>query len=284
MREGVVGAGYMILASLPIPQSFSGSPLDLYNRKVRLAYLDEAGISNSEHEPYLVVAGVIINADQDWRPLQRHLQSIGRRFLPSEHALRLVFHAKDIWHGSGYFDRRHWSRSKREELFAALAEIPRRFHLPIVAGFVQRKPALAYARDRIANVPERDVTMAVHALAFSRAVGQIDTWMKLYAPAEFVMLLAENAGKMQSIIKSVHAGYVNDGSYDPNLAPMFTADTVIDTVHFAGKNESALLQIADLCSFTIKRHLMGRADIADCFAMMREQIVAPLDQNEWASF
>jgi hypothetical protein len=31
---------------------------------VRLAYLDEAGISNRTHEPYMVVAGKILNADE----------------------------------------------------------------------------------------------------------------------------------------------------------------------------------------------------------------------------
>ena len=56
---------------------------------MRLAYLDETGDSNLDHEPYLVVAGVILDGDQDWQPLKRHLESIARRYLPSKDQTRL---------------------------------------------------------------------------------------------------------------------------------------------------------------------------------------------------
>lgn len=45
-------------------------------RIVQLVYLDEAGISNRTHEPYLVVAGVIVNADKKWKELEQHLYAL----------------------------------------------------------------------------------------------------------------------------------------------------------------------------------------------------------------
>ena len=51
---------------------------------MRLVYLDEAGVSNQEQEPFLIVAGVIIDADQDWRSLDCHLKSLARKYLPED--------------------------------------------------------------------------------------------------------------------------------------------------------------------------------------------------------
>jgi hypothetical protein len=35
----------------------------------RNAYVDDAGIANQKHEPIVVVAGVILHVDTQWRPL-----------------------------------------------------------------------------------------------------------------------------------------------------------------------------------------------------------------------
>ncbi len=41
---------------------------------VRLVYLDEAGISKTAEEPYLVVAAVIVHADNETGPLSKELK------------------------------------------------------------------------------------------------------------------------------------------------------------------------------------------------------------------
>ena len=56
----------MPLVNPLLARSLSGAPVDLVNRHMRLVYLDEAGISNPVQEPFLVVAGIVVNADQDW--------------------------------------------------------------------------------------------------------------------------------------------------------------------------------------------------------------------------
>jgi len=55
--------------------AFGGGPL--YGSKiVRVAYLDEAGISKPAEEPYCVVAGILVNADEQWKAVERHLIEI----------------------------------------------------------------------------------------------------------------------------------------------------------------------------------------------------------------
>ena len=45
-----------------------------------------------------------------------------------------VFHASDIFHGSGYFDRKIWSQEKRLKILADIAAIIEVLYLPVVAG------------------------------------------------------------------------------------------------------------------------------------------------------
>ena len=43
---------------------------------VRLIYLDEAGISNPAHEPFLVVAGILIHGDKQWKLIEGDLVNL----------------------------------------------------------------------------------------------------------------------------------------------------------------------------------------------------------------
>lgn len=217
-------------------RSLSGAPLDIWNRKVRLAYLDEAGVGKVVEEPYLVIAGVILNADQHWRDVQRHIKSIRRKYLPSEVQDNFVFHAKDIWHGSGYFDRETWPRETRKNILLDLAEIPRRYGLAVVHQSVDRAAAArwleARQRRRPRNrfgmtyaelvhptprppMPPSVVATVTHLTAWVRCVQRIDLWMKANARNEVAMLVAENPGKVQRYLKWAHAGYADDEIYQP---------------------------------------------------------------------
>jgi hypothetical protein len=60
---------------------------------------------------------------------------------------------------------------------------------------------------------------------------------------------------------------------------IFHSRHIIDTVHFAGKSESAPLQIADACAFVIKRHLMEKEDAATFFGTLRPQLYCYEEQG-----
>src|SRR5436190_43243 len=123
----------------------SHRPLGLFggrlcgDRLVYLAYIDEAGISNPQHEPFLVVAGVIVHADKKQLAVSRHLDRLVRRFIPPDKQDGFVFHATEIFGGVGkLFNREDWPLPKRLEIADALAAIPASFGLPIVYGAVER--------------------------------------------------------------------------------------------------------------------------------------------------
>jgi hypothetical protein len=75
-----------------------------------MVHLDEAGIGNPKHEPWVVVAGVAVHADDQWRSLEQYLTTMADDFVPSHQRDGFVFHAKDLFHGSGVFDRAKWPK------------------------------------------------------------------------------------------------------------------------------------------------------------------------------
>lgn len=90
------------------PRSLSGHSL-VGCKLLRLVYIDEAGISNPKQEPFLVVAGVIVHADQKLNAIERHLEHILERHIPARQRDGFVFHATELFNGGGKVFRRQKS-------------------------------------------------------------------------------------------------------------------------------------------------------------------------------
>jgi hypothetical protein len=206
---------------------------------MRLAYLDEAGISNPAHEPYLVVAGVLIEADRDWRKIAAHLRKVAIKHLPREDVEGFVFHATDIFHGSGYFDRAKWPNEKRRKILADLSAIPSLFDLPIVAGYMPRQIARNFYLNKQPTLRASTIANLIHAEALIRAAVSIDKWLRKVAPDEVAMLVVEGSGKIEAALKMIHDGY-SDPHADQGTVPVgvFQTTRIIETIHFSKKRVS----------------------------------------------
>jgi hypothetical protein len=89
---------YRISTNCSFP--FQGSKI------VRLVYLDEAGISSKEDEPFLTVAGIIVDADSKLNSIENHLERLVMRHIPAQHREGFVFHATELFNGGGKVFRR----------------------------------------------------------------------------------------------------------------------------------------------------------------------------------
>jgi hypothetical protein len=214
-----------------------------------------------------------------------------RKRLPEEMRFTGVFHTKDIWHGTRLFHRDQWPRSKRMEILADLAAIPARFHLSVAHGFVQRMPAAALLVQKSPHLPDATAANLIHSSAFMYAAGAVDRWMRCNAPNEVAMLIAEDTGKVKEALRQFHDGYRQDyvDSYFDQIRirgypqNVFETRNIIDAVHFARKNESPLLQIADTCAFLIKRQLQGRLESKPYFDAFEGQMVLALTESGWSA-
>jgi hypothetical protein len=180
---------------------------------VRLVFMDEAGISNPEQEPYVVVSGVIVDADKKLVAVERHLDSLVQRFIPQEHHSDFVFHAKELFNGGGKVFKRDdpaWPLQKRLEIADALAAIPKRFRLPLVFGWVERKGfgQRFHARD----LPLRDETLGAHVVAFTTAAMLTEMWMRQNTHSEVCMLVVENNNEARKLITETQGTYRNEAA------------------------------------------------------------------------
>lgn len=242
---------------------------------MRLIYLDEAGRGAGDGH-YFVVAGVVVEGDQQYRDVDAYLRELGRQYFPDDPD-SVVFHAQNIWHGSGRFPRETWSRFKRHRLLKKLAEIPRRFNLLVVCGPVLR--AKFPSTILLEEVEDKNQEIAIHASALLICALAVEEWIRLSAPSENAILFAENTDRVKRVIKNVHRHAKNPAWADNFVAQHSSRNAgllplthIIDTVHFVEKHDSRLLQVADICAFFIKRQLNGKSDAAPFYERLRSQM------------
>lgn len=232
---------------------------------LRVAYFDEAGVSKASHEPFLVVAGVITDPDTHYRALETHIRALsvgalGKKATPY-YGKPYVFHAKDIWHGSGDFVRTEWSRSARMELLESLCRIPSDFGLPIIFGQVAKK--------------QRSQELSVlHNEAYLLAVKRLESWMRANAKDEVVAIISERCDKAHMARIAAFHHLVTDKSMAdrPRAADQFVSDHIIEAPIFLDKYSSPLLQIADVCAFVLKRKAQRCRHVEPYFALMQKAL------------
>jgi hypothetical protein len=245
------------------PRSLSGHPLE-GSRAVRLAYIDEAGISNVKHEPYLVVCAVLVHADNTLMPIERHFDKLVARYIPSEHQADFVFHAKELFNGGGkVFDRASgaFPLSLRLEIADKLAEMPKKFNLKLAFSRIERA---TFAESGIVEASQLltvlDLQVATHVTAFMVATLQIDRWMRIFAPNEVCMLVVEDNQQSRRFILD-NIKHHQDKSVmrfaDPEFAPFFPLRKIKEEPLFQAKKKSSPMQLADFFAYVFKRKIMG---------------------------
>jgi hypothetical protein len=229
---------------------------------VRLLYLDEAGISNRLQEPYLVVAGVLVDADRQLKSTVNELDAIKRRHgLDDEKYQDFHFHGLELQNGGKFLKREDWPLERRLEILSDIASIPRKIGLGIVAGYTSRKAASDFEKGEAYQV------FISYQVAFSLAVACADDLMKkVYDPSEVGLIIAENNNETRRGAKLIQQMISNKKMVDKwigdlidPLSERLPITKFVDTVHFAEKREAPILQVADVVSFIIKRGLAGAA-------------------------
>lgn len=239
---------------------------------VRLVFLDESGRSRSE--PFIVVAGVIIHGDHDYRKLETLIQAVAARHLPTEDQDGFVFHASELFSGGRYFTREKWPRGKRCAILRELAGIPKAVGFPVVFGHLDKAEYRQSVVEAVAKHKPKDrahvTDVAEHMVAFSRCEVAIERRMREFPRDEICMLIAEDTDRVKVPLKEAHRILKNPEAIATVRGLPLTK--IVDTPHFAAKRDSSPLQIADVCAFLIMRRLMKREDSQEFFELIAPQL------------
>src|SRR5262249_33690448 len=114
---------------------------------MRLAFMDESGISRPEEEPFLVVAAVIAHGDHTLNGVEAQLGRIMKLRIPAEYWDVFVFHATELLKGGGKIFKRErsdligppqWPLDRRLNIADEIMAIPKKFGLSLALGWVER--------------------------------------------------------------------------------------------------------------------------------------------------
>jgi hypothetical protein len=237
------------------PLAFGGGPL-LGDRPVRHAYLDEAG--TDEKATRLVVAGIIINLDQDWRPAQLELHRLATKWLPDRDPREVIFHVKDVMNGKKDFAR-YKDSDERLKILEDLSELPSKLRLPIACGFINK-----LAPDGAEQLTRAELLRNHYAMAFGLCLLAVEKYMREHAaPSELANVIAEDIPEVKEDAKEIQRIFSNEDEFMRRFSPIRSVmleiplGRVVGTVHYAAKDEEPLLQIADTCGYVLSRWLNG---------------------------
>lgn len=223
---------------------------------VRFAYVDEAGLGSVEREPLTVVAGVLLHVDNQHEALSRYLLDMADDLVGPVRPLNFHFHAKDLWHGAGFFNREKWELSKRLEILHHLSEIPTKFDLPIFHCVVERRkhPPKADGGD----AARKAATRKHHLLAYMGCLQMIDRYMAERLSDEKAFVVVEDHRDHRMILRGAAQLMGNPRARnaierDPTVHWRPYTHLVEEPL-FQGKSGSNALQVADVCAFILNRH------------------------------
>jgi len=262
---------------------------------VRFCYLDTAGTSKPAENPFVVCAGVIVDADVQWKALERYLSDMADEYVPPSKRLGFYFHAKDLFHGSGkIFGRDIYPRDRALQALKELCEIPHKFDLPVVMGSVER----TYLAEHHSTLKPCDLLFMAQAMAYQQCAIAVEKYMRQECPSEVATLVHENDNDTKALIKSLHNYMKTEESGriwadDKMIAGLLPFQNIVDTAHFAEKTDTSLLQVADACALAINRKIMNKPkceilfDPIDWYLVIRHKSFGPrgpepAERVQWA--
>lgn len=224
----------------------------------RILYLDESGITNDEDaDPYMIVAGVMLHTDSQWRAVRDALQKVADDWLPPQGRKGFIFHAKDIYHGNKSWDRDVWPAEIRNQILIELVEITHTLKIPIFAQYVEKKTyGVGILTAEQLSYPHKAVQM--QGICALDCVVWADRWLERYAPDENATVTAEDKTDVREVIRNMHVVLKNSKLMESNglgVIEGLPLKRIIDGISFQRKNEAVALQLADACAFVLKRGL-----------------------------
>jgi hypothetical protein len=255
------------------PLSLSGVELD-GDSLVRRIYCDESGTSG---QGILVVAGVIVHGQTQWKPLEQHIGELINMHIDEEDRSGFVFHATQLFSASGkvFKNRDRYPLARRLEALKAILAIPSRFKLPVVVGFTRREKSVPGETTQA----RRESITTDQALALCKVVVAAEKFMRRYTdPDELAEMIVEDnthtrqgVDRMQNVLRGIYSRpnpdletFLRITAFNLHLSTDFLPITKIsESISWKDKRGARLLQVADACAFIVRQYLEERSDIED---------------------
>jgi hypothetical protein len=192
--------------------------------------------------------------------VEKAIAELIAEYVPEEHRDGFSFHATELYHCSGkIFHHTKYPRDRAREALRQLLSIPRRFQIPISVGYIAKS---VNPTGRSSEYNARQNAQIFHGLAYVLCALAAEIYMiKNGSPNELARLVAEINTDTQNTVKLSHK--VLQGKFRSDVLDKLTSQfeemrlflpirRIVDTVHFAEKDDAVLLQLADACAFIFR--------------------------------
>ncbi|HEV2493614.1 MAG TPA: DUF3800 domain-containing protein [Terriglobia bacterium] len=227
---------------------------------VFLGYLDDSGRFDKKVQTYQVLSGVLVH-DKVFRDIETAVGVCVENVIPVDRQENFEeFHAYEIYGGYGIFDG--IEQELRFEAITTLLTLIADWNMPVIYGAV--------------NVPrlQQQVYASATALdiAFRICVPAISELMLKEREPEMVLLIADDSDKekrkrLKESFRELR-GRIRPPDWDPKLWHIH------DDMYFGSSKDSVGIQLADLCSYFIAKHLEGKDPAAEGFYSIFEKQIA----------
>ena len=243
---------------------------------MRLAYFDEAGISNPNHEPIMTVAGVVVDGDRQYKAVESYLDRLADKYVP-DRSRSFRFHAYELHSGVKNFPKERWPLDLRLEIMERIVDIPSLFDLAVFHCSIDR----AEMKNLIPGDDKNLQACVEHAHAFFFCALQVEMFLRKTEKDENGLLIAEDRKEVRRMIKSVHSMFrdrpesplkIPEEAMEPYMRYL-PFERIIEDVQFAEKSSSSLLQVSDICAFVIKRKISLKPHSDRYFNLLRENFI-----------
>lgn len=220
---------------------------------MRVAYLDEAGISSTEKTA--LVAAVILDPDKHYDALESVIGDMMIEHVdPELWDAPFAFHAKELlWGGKQHsaFPKKETTDDYRWSILEELLHLPRALDLPLVVGW-QRKDALT------AN-NAHELSIHAHAMAYVACAVGVNYHLSKAEPDQWAMLIAEDRREAREAIQRAHVIFrgarVADEESDDPIHKVGTH--LREGILFGAKDDALALQLADMVACIVRREIDG---------------------------
>ena len=221
---------------------------------MQVVYSDECGVGSEIKEPLTVVTAFVINIDKDWVAIERKLSPIIRRNYRQ-------FGHKEL-KGAALLKQVRRNGGKAKEADRTLKEVlsvPYDHFLPIFYGAVHRAKFNAMIAAHPTSTNRIDTPLR---WALRDCLEQVDTYVHASFADDKIMWIADQASYNETSFRREHASAQQWTKWGmkkfslerekPRLSHL------VDTMYFGPSQESAALQLADVCSSVVSQHLRSK--------------------------
>lgn len=218
---------------------------------MHLVYFDESGQTgnnlNDSTQPIFILAALVV-PETTWLPLEKHLQAEVERHFPAPRPDNFEIHATAIRNGEGYF--RQFSITQRLAFRDACLRAAQQHGLTLFYRAIVKRRYQGWLESTFG----KGVSINPHVVAFALAARVVDEYLKSLPGAPLgIFIVDENREIIRDVEKAIRLLRGIEGS--------LKLGQIIEKGFFIESSGSLLLQLCDLCAFSVRKKEESKAGL-----------------------